>query len=1115
MPEIHEKPGISWLGVGHEPPVVAPETGALPRYAELHCISNFSFQRGASHPQELVWRAWDLGYEALALTDECSLAGVVRAWSGLREYRAYAERLEREDGVPRVRPAFRFIPGSEFDFGDGRLVALVRDLAGWRGLCRFISTARRAVPKGRYEVDWARSDLGLLVDCQILFAPRREALSPSATGDFDIAPLIARLRALRERFEDRLWLAVELPGLRDDGLWLAALREAGARADVPLVASGDAHMHARSRQPLLDVLHAVRLGRPVSECGLRLQPNAERHLRRRMDLERIFPRALIDETLRVIEPCRFDFEGLRDHYQFPRENVPAGQSAMATLRRLAWQGAQQRFGRAIPRWIRRQMGQELTLIGRCNYAMFFLTVHDIVGFARREGILCQGRGSAANSIVCYCLGITAADPRQSHPLLERFISEARRNEPPDIDVDFEHARREEVIQYIYRKYGRDRAALAAVVIGYRTRSALRDVGRALGVAEPLVDAFAKDHFWFDPDIAADKLDALAARVGVPLAPRMATLWITLARQLLGFPRHLSQHVGGFVLTEGPLIDLVPVENAAMPERSVIQWDKDDLEDMGLLKVDVLALGMLTALRRCLDLREQVVGRPLALDDIPADDAATYAMIRRADTVGVFQIESRAQMSMLPRLKPARFYDLVVEVAIVRPGPIEGGMVHPYLRARERVARGLPIDYEKTRDERAQGRPSRLEQALGRTLGVPIFQEQVMEIAMLAAGFSGAEADSLRRAMAAWKRKGGVERFRDRLMRGMRENGYAEDYAERIFSQMLGFGEYGFPESHAFSFALLAYASSWLKCHAPDAYLAALLDAQPMGFYSPSQLIQDGRRHGLDVRPPDVCHSDWLCTLEPPARAATRAPDGRRLHAVRVGLRLVNGLGEAAARRIMQARAEAPWVSTEDLALRASLDPRELRCLAAADALRSLSGHRRQQAWDAAAHRRPTALLADAPVGEAALDLPAAPEGEDIVFDYAALGFTLRRHPLALLRPRLARMGLRHSAQLRRLAHGQPAAACGIVTVRQQPQTAKGTLFVTIEDEHGPINVIVWKSVREGQREALLHARLLAVHGTWQRDAGGRVCHLVAERLVDLSPLLGRIRELGPASRDFH
>jgi len=1091
MPESNAKPRPVLDEERDLPPLVSAAPDPLPRYAELHCISNFSFQRGASHPQELVRRAYNLGYEALAITDECSVAGVVRAWVGWKEYQEFIGKLEAAfPGERRSRP-FRLLFGSEFDFGDGRVVALARELAGWGGLCEFITAARTTqAPKGEYVVGWDRSDLALLQGCEVLFAPRRE--------NFDPAALLARLAQLKQLYGPSLWLAVELPHLLDDDLWLATLQECGRWAGVRLVAAGDVHMHVRSRKPLQDVITAVRAGKPVHECGLSLQGNAERHLRQRKRLAETYPAELLSATLEVMDRCRFELESIR--YDYPLETVPQGLTPAEGLRKLTYEGAAVRYPQGIPQKVHQLLEKELKLIEHCRYEMFFLTVHDIVRFARERQILCQGRGSAANSVVCFCLGITAMDPMVSEPLLERFISVDRRSEPPDIDVDFEHERREEVIQYIYGKYGRDRAAIAAVIITYRTRSAIRDVGKALALPEALVDAFAKDHYWFDDKLAADRLALMAQSSGTRIAQHQARQWLELTAQLLGFPRHLSQHVGGFVLTQTRLTRLVPVENASMKDRSVIQWDKDDLEDMGLMKVDVLALGMLTAIRRCLDFVAQRRGGPFTVYDIESEDEKTYEMIRRADTVGVFQIESRAQMSMLPRLKPVKFYDLVVEVAIVRPGPISGGMVHPYLKARDRQRKGLAIEYEKPE----------LEGALGRTLGVPIFQEQVMQISMVAAGFTASEADALRRAMAAWKRKGGVDKFRDRLTGGMLKKGYRLEFAEAIFKQIEGFGDYGFPESHAYSFALLAYKSSWLKCHEPEAFLAAMLNSQPMGFYSPSQLVQDAQRHGVQVLPADVSHSGWDCTL-----ARLRGNDEER-PAVRLGLRMVGGLTEAGGRRIEQARAQGVFTSVEDLALRAELDMKDLNALSAGDALMSLAGHRRQQVWEASALQRAPALLRQAPIEEEALDLPPAAEGEEIVFDYASLGLTLRRHPLALLRPRLKRRNFLTLHELQQLPDGTRVAACGIVTTRQQPQTANGTIFVTLEDETGPINVIVWRSVREKQREPLLQSRLLAVRGIWQRDvdSGGQVCHLIAEKMEDLTPLLGRLGKQAKSSRDF-
>ena len=1087
-----------------------PSPAPLPGYAELHCLSNFSFQRGASHPKELVARAAQLGYQALALTDECSVAGVVRAWEAAKEC------------------GLHLIVGSEFVWGDLRLVALARDAQGWGNLCEFITAARAAAPKGQYHVG-PGSPFSLLQGCELLLAPCRERMDAS-----DFVAVSACLSSARAQFglnfDGHLWLAVELHLAPDDSLWLATLQRAGAALGLPLVAAGDVHMHARSRKPLQDVITAVQRGCSVAECGFALQPNAERHLRQRVRLAGIYPPELLAATLTVAARCTFSLGEIR--YQYPLETVPSGMTPAQALAWLAQEGAMGRYPQGVPDWIAAQIRKELALIAHCQYEMYFLTVHDIVRFARSQGILCQGRGSAANSVVCYVLGITAVAPEDSHLLFERFISKER-SEPPDIDVDFEHDRREEVIQYIYAKYGRERAAITAVVATYRTRSALRDVGKALAVAPALVDAFAKDHHWFDEGIAADRLQELAKGLGVPLHRHTAALWLELAAQLKGFPRHLSQHVGGFVLTQGKLTRLVPVEPASMEGRSVIQWDKDDLDTMGLLKVDVLALGMLSALRRCLQLRAVLRGEPWGLADIPREDAATYDMICAADTVGVFQIESRAQMSMLPRLQPRVFYDLVVQVAIVRPGPIQGGMVHPYLQARERRRHGQPLELEKPE----------LEAALARTLGVPIFQEQVMQIAMIAAGFGPGMADDLRRSMAAWKRKGGVHRFERPLIGGMEARGYRTEFAQAIFQQMLGFGEYGFPESHAHSFALLSYASSWLKCHEPACFLAALLNSLPMGFYSASQLVQDARRHGVRVLPIDVLASHWDCTLEGPLAAVPGVALPQP--AVRLGLRLVSGLATAAGQRLVQIRqalhdaavagkpgaAPAPalapefvpatcFTSTEDLALRAQLSQQDLQALAAADALASLSGHRRQQMWDAAAQHTAPALWRDVPVHEVPLALPAAHEGEEIVFDYAATGLTLRRHPLALLRPRLARWRLQTALQLHSAPNGRKVRACGIVTMRQRPGTAKGTMFVTLEDETGPVNVIVWPALVEHWRQPLLGARLLAVEGVWQcsphgPDGQAVVRHLVAQRFKDLTPLLGRMAQALLGSRDFH
>jgi error-prone DNA polymerase len=1089
---------------------------ALPDYAELHCLTHFSFQRGASTPEELVERAYQLGYTALAITDECSVAGIVRAHVCLRELPAKLDEYERkypeEPPIPR-NPGFRLLFGSEFRFERFRLVVIANGTEGWGNLCEFITAARNTeLPKGEYRVSWEGSDVASLQDCQVLFVPHR-----MPGGAMDAATLHEDLLAAKALYGENLWLAVEMLNELDDDLWFVTLMQAGEQTGVPLVAAGDVHMHARAAKPLHDVLTAVREGKTVAECGFALQSNAERHLRQRVRLAELYLPDMLSNTLAVAERCRFDPEVIRENYQYPLETVGSHETPAETLVRKTWEGAQERYPGGVPAKVRAQVQKELDLILELKYEMFFLTVEDIVRFARSQHILCQGRGSSANSAVCFCLGITAIDPEKGHLLFERFLSR-HRHEPPDIDVDFEHQRREEVIQYIYEKYGRERAAIAAVVICYRARSALRDVGKAMGIDERLIDEFAKDHYWFDDTVLGEQLFKAAARVGVEEDELKLVQWIEMTQRLKGFPRHLSQHVGGFVLTHTRLTRLVPVEKASMKDRSVIQWEKDDLEAMGMLKVDVLALGMLSAIRRGLDHMNRWRGSAVQMHHIPNDDQKVFDMICDADTVGVFQIESRAQMSMLPRLKPRCYEDLVIEVAIVRPGPIQGGMVHPYLKQRERVDKGLPILYEK----------EELRPALERTLGVPIFQEQVMQIAMIAADFTADEADQLRRAMAAWKRKGGLDKFHDKLVQGMVRKGYKESFAEAIFKQILGFGDYGFPESHAASFALLVTVSSWLKNYEPACFLAALLDSQPMGFYSPSQLVQDARRHGVEVRPVDVTCSEMDSTLEARAPDALRVPPGtdaryagQRLGnenqpAVRLGLRRVSTLSEAGAKRLLEARAQAPFTSTEDLALRAELDGKDMAALAAADALMSLSGHRRQQVWDATAQRRAPALLRGVPINEEALQLPAAPEGEEIVGDYAALGLTLRRHPLALLRPRLARMKLMSAEELRAQPTGRTVRACGIVKGRQRPGTANGTIFVTLEDETGNVNVIVWSHVIEAWREPLLKSHLLAVQGTWQRDddSGGKVQHLIATGFKDLTPLMGRLAQSN-TSRDFH
>jgi DNA-directed DNA polymerase III PolC len=1172
-------------------------------YAELHALSNFSFLRGASHPEELVAQAKHLRYRALALTDECSLAGVVRA-------HVAAKQCE----LP-------LIIGAELSCVDAlELVALATDRASYGALSRLITRARRGGAKGHYVLE--RRDLeNALQGCLILWLPQ--------TGRSLLPCQMADGRWLRERFAGRLWLGVELLTGGSDTKRLALLQALGAALELPRVAAGDVHMHRRSRRALQDVLTAIRLGIPLHEAGVRLFPNGERCLRPLDRLRELYPAALLEQTLAIAERCTFNLEELR--YEYPEEIVPAGETPTSHLRALTWAGCAQRWPQGAPPAVRSGLEHELRLIAELKFEPFFLTVHDVVQYARSQGILCQGRGSAANSIVCYCLQITEVDPSRMSMLFERFISKER-NEPPDIDVDFEHERREEVIQYIYGKYGRERAALAATVICYRPRSALRDVGKALGFDLAEVDRLASGMQWWD----GQRIDPERIRASGfdPRDARTRRL-MALTAEILGFPRHLSQHVGGFVIARGRLDELVPIENAAMPERTVIEWDKDDLDALGLLKVDVLALGMLSAIRRAFGLINEFGATPAAAGEltmatVPSEDAAVYDMICRADTVGVFQIESRAQMSMLPRLKPRNFYDLVIEVAIVRPGPIQGEMVHPYLRRRNGEE---PVDYPS---EEVEG-------VLKRTLGVPIFQEQVMQLAIVAAGFSPGEADGLRRAMAAWKRKGGLEPFQRQLIDGMRAKGYAESFANQIFNQILGFGEYGFPEcvvgdtrvidadtgrwvtiedvfrgkeclkntlacdpelklrsrkvlrviqsgikpvwrmrtalgheicataehpfmtlsgwrnlgeltvgdhvatallclsgsdiywdrivsiepvgdketydlkieedhnfvadhfvvhnSHSASFALLVYTSAWIKHYEPAAFCAALLNSQPMGFYAPAQLVRDARAHGVEVRAATAESSSWDCTLE-------RRDDGRP--ALRLGLRLVRRLSEEGARRLIAARAVRPFADSADLAERAALDRRDLEALAASDALAGIAGHRYRAFWQVSGVERALPLLgADTVVPEGVPLLRAPREGHDIVADYGSLGLSLRRHPLALLRKRLEARGIVPTEMLWDLPTGRRVTTAGLVITRQRPGSASGVTFVTMEDETGHVNLIVWKRVAEEQRTALLGSRLLEVRGALQRE--GDVLHVIAQRLTDLSVLLG---ELSFESRDF-
>ncbi len=1022
-------------------------------YAELHCISNFTFLRGASHPEELVQRAAELGYAAIAITDECSLAGVVRAHGAAREH-----------GIP-------LIIGSEFRLREGvHLVLLAPDRAAYGELAGLISRGRRRSPKGTY--DLGLNDLEPCSGrCLTLWRPTGDSTADLAAG-----------RALRALFADRLWLGVThcLDGA--EAASQAAHRDVAVRLGIPLAACGEVHMHVPQRKPLQDVLTAIRLNTPVAALGRRLAANAERHLRPLARLRELYPPALLAATLAIAARCRFSLAELR--YEYPDEVVPPGISPAAHLAALVTQGAARRWPGGVPEAVATMLARELSIIHELGYEHYFLTVHDIVAFARGRDILCQGRGSAANSAVCYCLSITEVSPTRVNLLFERFISKER-NEPPDIDVDFEHERREEVIQYIYKKYGRERAALVASLTTYRLRSAVRDVAKALGLDPLLVDRLAQSLTGWDRH--ADLERHLGAQSGDD--PRIP--WLAhLVSEVRGFPRHLSQHVGGFVISRGPISQLVPVENAAMPERTIIQWDKDDIQALGLLKIDVLALGMLSAIRKCLDSLRALGAAVTRLQDIPEDDPATYDMLCRGDSVGVFQVESRAQMSMLPRLRPRCYYDLVIQMAIVRPGPIQGDMVHPYLRRREGSE---PVTYPN----------AAIQGVLERTLGVPIFQEQAIKLAMVAAGFSGGEADQLRRAMASWGKHGNLAAFERKLIDGMATRGYSADFAHRLFEQIKGFSGYGFPESHSASFALLAYVSAWLKCHHPAAFYCALLNSQPMGFYSPSQLVQDARRHGIAVRPADVARSAWDHRLEPGA-------DGTP--ALRLGLRLVRGLHQGAATRLVQARGERSFADVEDLARRADLDRGQLAALADAGTLRAFSAHRHQAHWKLLAieERRPLLAAGTGAEPRSEVQLPAPTRGQDLLADYRGTGLSLGPHPMALLRGHPAFRTCARQQELTGLRSGRFLRIAGLVTGRQRPGTASGVIFLTLEDETGNTNVIVWRDVQERYRAALLGARLLLVKGVLEHRHS--VCHVIAGELQDHSGLLA---DLALKSRDFH
>jgi len=1111
-------------------------------YAELHCKTNFSFLEGAAHPEELVERAAELQYAALAITDRHSLAGVVRAHTRAKDLGL--KLLVGAEIVPRDAPP---------------LVLLATDRAAYGRLARLLTCGRRRGSKGECRLTFddvaghAEGLLAAVTSAERLRRPEDRNTADARCSDADQSdaleaglPDTAGLHAWREVFGDRCYLLAELHYGVDDRRRLNALRRLAARTGVPLAAAGDVHYHVAQRMPLHHVLTAVRYRQTVDQVRRWLFPNSLRHLRSPDELAALFAElpAAIEHTLEAAARCAFSLDQLR--YEYPEELAPRGRTLSQHLGKLTWQGARRRYPSGVPRRVRQQIEHELALIAELRYEAYFLTVWDLVRFARSREILCQGRGSAANSAVCFCLGITSVDPDQMDVLFERFVSRER-NEAPDIDVDFEHERREEVLQYIYQKYGRERAGMTAEVITYRSRSAVRDVGKALGLSLDRVDRLAKN---LEGRAVDEHLQRRCRMSGLDPDSRLGRQLLMLVEQLIGFPRHLSQHVGGMVITQGPLCELCPIENAAMADRTVIQWNKDDLDELGILKVDCLALGMLTAIRKCFDLLQRHTGDRLTLASIPPGDRQVYQMICRADTMGVFQIESRAQMSMLPRLRPRCFYDLVIEVAIVRPGPIQGNMVHPYLRRR-------------AGEEQVTYPNEAIREVLHKTLGVPLFQEQAMRLAVVAAGFTPGEADQLRRAMGAWRRPGIIDQFRRKLIEGMLQRGLSPEFAEHVFTQIRGFGEYGFPESHATSFALLVYVSAWLKCHFPAAFTAALLNSQPMGFYAPAQLVREVRDHRVAVRPIDVNASDWDCTLEPTGGAppdhaacsqllaAAAAPEANSAEraaprtfaagrvdppaaaekdladdaenppgavsaerwALRLGLRLIAGFPFAAAKRLVEARRSGPFRDWGDLARRTGFSQAVLAQLAEADACRSLAVDRRQALWQALAppsDRETCPLLANLAETEPLPDLPALCAKDQVYADYRTTGLTLRQHPISFYRRDLDRMQVAAAEKLADWPNGKPVSVAGLVLVRQRPSTAKGITFVTLEDETGTANLVVRQRVWQRYYQVARTAAAMIATGILERKDA--VIHLVVYRLQDLTD---QLHAIGSQSRDFH
>lgn len=1085
---------------GGLPSATPARPAVLCSYAELHCRTNFSFLEGASHPDELVARASELGYRGLAITDRNSVAGVVRAHVAAKSHQ-----------LP-------LIIGAELVLLDAPRVAVhVMNRRGYSQLCQLLTRGRRAAPKGEC---WLRlADLlefhdGLLAS--VLMTPDELLANrvPDSTAGWqptvedvaDAPPNVSAWRQtisqLKDAFGDRAAVCCELTRHALDGWWLGQCRQLSQQIGVRCLAAGDVLYHDRSRRPLQDVLSAIRHGCSVAELGWRQRRSGDHELKPFGTLSELYhdARDWLQATVDWASRCHFSLDELK--YEYPEELAPAGLTPLAYLTQLTWQGARERYPDGIPEAVRRLIEHELVLIGELRYEAYFLTVWDLVRFARSRGILCQGRGSAANSAVCFCLGVTSVDPARIDVLFERFVSRER-NEAPDIDVDFEHERREEVIQYIYEKYGRDRAGMTAEVITYRTKSAVRDVGKALGLSLDRVDSLASVvERSPDEEVLAKRF----AMAGWDPTTRISRQYLALIEQILGFPRHLSQHVGGMVMTRGRLCELVPIENASMPGRTVIAWDKDDLDALGILKVDCLALGMLSAIRKTLGLIADHAGRELTLATIPAEDPGVYEMISRADTMGVFQIESRAQMSMLPRLQPREFYDLVIEVAIVRPGPIQGDMVHPYLRRR---AGEEPVEFESPE----------IRHVLEKTLGVPIFQEQAMRLAVVAAGFTPGEADQLRRAMGAWRKTGVIDQFRRKLLDGMLGRGYSQDFAERLFKQIRGFGEYGFPESHAASFALLVYASAWLKRYYPAAFLAGLLNSQPMGFYAPAQLIAEARKHGVTVLPVEINASDWDCTLERVARTAapgrsadqkavTREAPGGSL-AVRLGWRMLNGFAEADARRLVAIRGERPFTSQTEFGQRTGFGRAVISRLAYADAFRGLGIDRRQAVWQALPENEPVRLWEHTANPEPVATLPAVTPQDEVIADYQSTNLSLKAHPLIFLRPQLAAARVTPACELTELPHGRFLKVAGLVLLRQRPGSAKGITFVTLEDETGLVNLIIRPEIWERFYLAARRATILLAHGTLQIAHG--VIHVLVTRLDDWSQ---RLAEVVPEGRDF-